>query len=132
MVTTMTLYVATNKSGRSLIRHIPHAFMTLSLALFAAFVTKVTTNLNQYRCILSCIGHNKIMGWFGKTSKKPNTNVLVVLTSTIECASVASFQCCMYLITKMPQSYLHHQLHQSYAYIKHKIEIHHYHILDDT
>ena len=56
-----------------------------SLALFAVFVTKVTTSLNRYRCILSCTTHTKIMGWFGKTLKKPISKVLVVLTSAIVC-----------------------------------------------
>ena len=93
------------------INQIRHAFKTLSLALFATLVTKVTTSLNRYRCILFYTTHTKIIGWFGKNSKKPISKVLVALTSAIEWASVAPFQCSMYLIANMPQSYLHHQLH---------------------
>ena len=93
------------------INQIRHAFKTLSLALFASLVTKVTTSLSRYNCILSCTTHTKIICWFGKNSNKPISKVLVALTSAIECVNVAPFQCSMYLIANMPQSYLHHQMH---------------------
>ena len=53
----------------------------------------------------------KIIGQYGITSTKPMNNVLVVLTSASECASVAPFQHCLYFIVNISQSYLQHQFH---------------------